>query len=428
MRLPDTVILSSISMFETIYQPLLKAAFAAKGDFAPGILPPERCFDGIEIAPFPGGARAAATISADFELAWAFRGRSLEERTLRARRCRENVPYLVRILEEESIPITWATVGHLFLEKCERTSTGLAHPDMPRPRRNERWEGDWYKHDPCTCLGDDPGWYATDLIQTIRASKVKHEIGSHSFSHIDFSEATADRELVRRELEECIKVMAPSGLRLRSLVYPFNNMGHHFLDLIADLNITSVRHRDKHARLSYPERSEFGVYKLYESMPLRRGRGYYFADRAKIFMDEALDRFGAYHLWFHPSDPTEWFEYEFRSIIRHIADLRDKGILWAATMSDVAAYCEARTKTRLDVRRSGNVISINLESTYDIARYGETQLTLRVPITRLPKRSLVSTGNGFEATIGRLDTQIGLDDKVLLLAVPATATEVTLEF
>jgi hypothetical protein len=89
---------------------VLKSIFGAKKNFASGVVPPARCFDGVEITPFRGGARASATISADFEIAWAFRGRSEEERLQRAVTCRRNVTYAVRILKETGIPIIWATV------------------------------------------------------------------------------------------------------------------------------------------------------------------------------------------------------------------------------------------------------------------------------------------------------------------------------
>ena len=49
--------------------------------------------------------------------------------------------------------------------------------------QSEKDEGDWFKADPCTNLQTDPNWYAPDLIKLIRDSKVKHEIGSHTFSH-----------------------------------------------------------------------------------------------------------------------------------------------------------------------------------------------------------------------------------------------------
>ena len=411
-------------MADKLKQSILKSIFSLKGNFAPGLAIAERRFDGVEITPFLGGAGAAATISADFEIAWAFRGRSVEERTLRATRCRNNVPFLVRILEEESIPITWATVGHLFLEQCERDPCGQAHADMPRPPKNERWEGDWYRHDPCTSLAQDPAWYAPDLIRGILGSQVKHEIGSHSFSHIDFSVATSTRELVRREMEQCIRVMKPWGLRLRSLVYPFNNMGHHYMDLLADLNITSVRHRDSRVRLSYPERSPAGVYKLYESMNMRKGNHYDYLDKAKIFLEQAMKRHAAYHLWFHPSDPTEVFENEFRNIIRHLRDLRDQGRLWPVTMGGLTAYCEAREQTELGVERDSGSIRISVKTRYDVSRFGETALTLRVPLARSPKQAVARTGKDVVPISGRLEAEGNGGTRAYLFDVPITAKDV----
>ena len=30
---------------------------------------------------------------------------------------------------------------------------------------NDRWNGDWYVHDPCSNVGKDPLWYAPDLVR-----------------------------------------------------------------------------------------------------------------------------------------------------------------------------------------------------------------------------------------------------------------------
>ncbi len=278
-------------------------------------------------------------------------------------------------------------------------------------------------HDPCTNVDEDPGWYAPDLIELIDSSEVRHEIGTHSFSHIDFSKQCSNELLVRRELEESSKVMEPFGLRPRSLVYPRNSMGHQYLELLGDLNITSVRHRDTAIRLSYPERSECGVYKLYESMNLRKGNGYKYLSKAKIFLDEAMNCEAAYHFWFHPSDPTELFENEFHDIVCCIAALRNRGEIWVATMSEIAAYCEARQKIKLDVCRNGKSIKIRVDSSYDAVRFGNTDVTLRVPLSHLPKRCLVRSG-GEEKTIdGNAETGGACEGRTLLINVPASAEE-----
>src|SRR5215470_3224425 len=190
-------------------QAALSAVFAAKGNFQHGLKPEPRTFDGITIAPFKGDARAAVTLSADFELSWAFRHHATTEVLAKARQERENTPALLQLLDEYAFPITFATVGHLVLEHCTRDSRGLAHPDMPRPVHNHLWAGDWYLHDPCTDYRRDPLWYAPDLLERILARPVRHEAGTHSFSHIDFSADGTDPRLVSRELEASAAAMEP---------------------------------------------------------------------------------------------------------------------------------------------------------------------------------------------------------------------------
>src|SRR5205814_7334150 len=112
----------------------------------------------------------------------------------------------------------------------------------------------------------------------------------HSFSHIDFSPDTSTPELVERELNACNKAMHPFGVRPRSLVFCFNHTGYQHLDLLSRLGITAVRHRDSRVRLTYPERTASGVYRLYESMNLRLTSRYNYADKARIFIDEAIRR------------------------------------------------------------------------------------------------------------------------------------------
>src|SRR5947207_179029 len=109
---------------------LLRSAFLLKRNFAGGIVPEKKVFDGVEVAPFKNGCRAAVSISADFELDWARRSLPGGERDAFGISERQNVPYILSLLDEVSIPITWATVGHLFLSDCKRNGT-RAHTEMP---------------------------------------------------------------------------------------------------------------------------------------------------------------------------------------------------------------------------------------------------------------------------------------------------------
>src|SRR5579885_94526 len=73
---------------------------------------------------------------------------------------------------------TWAVVGHLFLEACDRGAGGEAHPDLPRPALSFR-PGDWFGADPCTDRHRDPLWYGDDIVDLLLAAPVAQEIGSH---------------------------------------------------------------------------------------------------------------------------------------------------------------------------------------------------------------------------------------------------------
>ena len=80
--------------------------------------------------------QAVIIISADFELAWAPRYSKVFDDPLKsslelARRERENLPKILKLCDEFNIPITWATVGHLFLKECKREN-GIAHKEIPK--------------------------------------------------------------------------------------------------------------------------------------------------------------------------------------------------------------------------------------------------------------------------------------------------------
>src|SRR5438128_12099918 len=115
---------------------ILRSIFSLKGNFSHGITPGRKIFDGVEVAPFWNASSAAVSISADLELNWAWRARAEEYRDERGITERHNLPYILDLLTDVSVPITWATVGHLFLSSCRRNGTH-AHPDMPRPRVND---------------------------------------------------------------------------------------------------------------------------------------------------------------------------------------------------------------------------------------------------------------------------------------------------
>jgi len=404
---------------------LLKAAWRASGQLhrQPKESPKE--FGGVEIAPYKNGARSAACISADFELSWAWRELPAPECERRAEQERANVPFLLELLERFGIPITWSTVGHMFLESCRRGPGGKAHPEMPRPPRNDRWRGDWYLHDPCSDLRAAPGWYATDLIRMIQASRVAHEIGTHSFSHIDFSEHTSTAELVRHEIEACISAMEPFGVKPRSLVFCFNHMGYQHSDLLFELGIVAVRHRDLRFRLAYPERTPSGLYKLYESMNLRLSDNYAYVEKGRIFIDEAIQRGTAFHLWFHPSDDRRVFEGALAPIVEYLAVKQRRNEVWVATMAELSSYREARRQMSVQraERDGGETLRVNCAMNRE--KFGDPEVTVMIQRDLSPRRVMAK----YPGATAAVSVAFSFDERARRLAfnMPSSVEQIRID-
>mgnify|MGYP003622244240 CR=1 FL=1 len=113
---------------------LIKAALS-KLKFSAGFSPEiETDSDFRKYIPEP--YKSVLLISADFELAWAWRysknkgnAKSAIEKAVSERK---NLPKILSVCDDYNIPVTWATVGHLFLESCQKTNH-IPHTDLPRP-------------------------------------------------------------------------------------------------------------------------------------------------------------------------------------------------------------------------------------------------------------------------------------------------------
>jgi peptidoglycan/xylan/chitin deacetylase (PgdA/CDA1 family) len=160
-------------------------------------------------------------ISLDTELIWGYvaylpsKAVSLMEND--DKKVRGCIDILLNLFEKHNIPATWAVVGHLFLDHCEKED-GVPHKDMPR------FKEDWYSSDPCTDIQRDPLYYGKDVVEKILSNQIEHEIGYHSFSHVVFSECS--REVAEAEIKEGIKLAKEFGIAFKSFVFPENKIGH----------------------------------------------------------------------------------------------------------------------------------------------------------------------------------------------------------
>jgi hypothetical protein len=288
--------------------------------------------------------KARLVISADLELGWAWRyERSAADPLVQARQAarqtRSNLPLMLELFDRYQTPVTWATVGHLFLDHCRR-SGGKAHPNLPRPDyfENEFWRyttGDWYDCDPCSSLEQAPEWYAPDLIRAILAAQVKHEIACHTFSHIDCSDQHCPPGLLEAELAECKRLAHAWGIELRSFVFPGHLEGNHAS--LKKAGFSSYRCHSRY-QLGLPEQDEHGLWRIPGGIGWEKPTHWpveAWINALKRSVDRALETKTVLHLWFHPScDPINT-ERVIPMVLEYIHQFQTDLIV--ATMSGLAA-------------------------------------------------------------------------------------------
>jgi len=292
---------------------------------------------------------AVVLISADFELAWAWQYAKNSQNPLRnalikARQERENMPKIISLCEQYNIPITWATVGHLFLEYCKRNND-IAHPELPRLNHFEnafwRFHGmDWFENDPCTDYQSDPEWYCPDLIRLVLDSSVKHEIGCHTFSHIDCRDEVCKPELLKAELRRCKQEAERLGIEIKSFVHPGHTIGN--LDTIVSEGFTNFR-TDYRNVLGYPKKHKNGLWQFEQTAEFVYRKGWsveYHIYRYKEILKRAIKSNSLCVFWFHPS----FDEKMLNEIIPQVFDFinSNSNTLWVTTHKAYIDYLEIK--------------------------------------------------------------------------------------
>jgi len=294
-------------------------------------------------------------VSVDAELGWGFHDYPPDKQPRdRIELSRRGWRRLVRACEESEIPATWAVVGHLFERECNGAHVG--HPTPP----------DWFAHE----RGDDPMpeslRFAPELIELLTDGPIDHDVGSHTYSHVEFGADYATPELARAECQRAVDAAAVSGLKLSSFVFPRNRIDHR--EALANAEFTCYRGRrpadgvsplrklaqatvlSEPPPLVTPTVDEFGLVNIpaslflfgFEGVPRRMLSatvGDPIVKQAKLGVDAAArSEDGVCHLWLHPNNLTDAAAIErVRAIFDYIDRTRERTELTVETMRDVAA-------------------------------------------------------------------------------------------
>lgn len=323
------------------------------------------------------------TISIDTEMAWGTFDRPGHEKFEEAyRQSRNIIRRLLDLFETFDISATWAIVGHLFLERCAREG-GIAHPDIIRPKYS--WfEKDWLSCDPASNLINKPTWYGKDIVEDILKASPPQEIGSHSFSHLIFSDPGCSREAAESDITKCIQLARQYGIRLESFVFPRNTVGH--LDLLSKHGIKAYRKhhyleeiknqppfitrfkelfRDMIPTTPFVYDVEFDQQNQIAAIPASMLFRYAFGPSRFILphvrtiktikgIRRALRERKIFHLWFHPFNfawKSEQMFDEFVKILRYASYRKKEGLLDILPLCDITKRYDMEAQpslTRVD--------------------------------------------------------------------------------
>ena len=280
--------------------------------------------------------KAVFLISLDTELMWGLlhRGSKLDER-LRWWLYREGkiaellekdvthgrraVDTLLELFERYNIAATWAMVGNLFRE------------------------------------GGDPLFYGRDIVEKILLSKVKHEIGYHSLSHVLFSQCS--RDVAEKEIREGLKLAKSLGLKLKSFVFPSDEIGH--VDVLKENGFKIYRGPDAVRKGSNNSLLARGIWWLqseataipvqphWENGVWEIGSSMEFCEpwlpqallfRARRGLSRAIKNKAAFHVMLHPLSLLLYHSLasQLGEFLKLVAEQRDRDQLLNLTMGELA--------------------------------------------------------------------------------------------
>lgn len=303
----------------------------------------------------------------DFELIWGTVDLFGPEQFRRACEIEREriIDALLDLFVEFEFPATWCILGHLFLDECGGDEP--KHANIVRTDHD--WvAGDWFQHDPGESENDKSIFVGRSLVEKIKNCPVRQEIGSHSFSHIIFSDKGCSRAAAESELAESVRLAEAMGIEMRSFAFPRNEVGH--LDVLREYGFTAYRGvepnwyenrrvpekirramrlldvlRAAEPPTVLPQATASGVWNVPGSaiyFPMHGFRRHIPLElrtrRAIKGLNAAAKNNRVFHLWFHPTnlaDETETMFEGLRVILRHAARLRAENKLRFLPMRDL---------------------------------------------------------------------------------------------
>ena len=309
--------------------------------------------------------KGSFVFSLDTELAWGW----MEEETDRSKhyplfkQTRAVIARLLDLMDKYEVPATWALVGRL-VEKSEQRKRNiqLFYPNLT--------EDSLYSNEQINSK-EHSFLYYIDLVESIKRTKIQHDIGSHSYSHITFGPLKRNRhaaqEVAHEDFKAMQEVMQDYGLKISSFVFPQNALGYQ--DMLKHYGIRIFRGQDYKWYSSFPKYMAkicrqidfFSTITPICSHPTIRKDGLletkgslhfaklpygfkkyvpfrFLEQKAMKGIKEAADNGTVFHLWTHPFDLAHESEKHLKileNIFIEINKQQSKGLIEVCTMNDL---------------------------------------------------------------------------------------------
>ena len=253
------------------------------------------------ICRYKDGAESALCISIDYEPFPQVLRPVRVERGL-TERIPEATIEILRLSEEYNVPMSWGVLGILALQ------------------------------DPPT-------------FESIVTSKVKQDIGSHSFSHVIFNSPECSSIIARAEVSKGIDALRGID-RAKTFIFPNNKV--NYLNLLREYGFVAYR-GDLVGKLTYPSKTE-GLWDIHKTYYIHEKSIYEISFILRL-IDLAIASGCVLHLFFHPwnvsldGSPRKFTERVLEPILDRAN--RKQEMLWICTMRELANYCEARENCKV---------------------------------------------------------------------------------
>ena len=176
----------------------------------------------------------------------------------------------------------------------------------------------------------------------IHNARVKHEIGCHTFSHIDCRDGVCPPDMIRAELMKCKKLSNELGIDLKSFVHQGYTIGN--LDVLAEEGFTNFRTNDRNG-LGYTRKDENGLWEFEQTAEFVYRNEWsvdYHIYRYITIIKRAIKSNTVCVFWFHPSFNPIVVKNIWPAVFRFIDENREK--IWVTTHTEYVEWMENKWK------------------------------------------------------------------------------------